>query len=180
MKKLRSDAIGLSNANGIDEYTFGAGVQVENILINKNKVSNVRNKVTVLTAATKTLTADDSGGIFVLDLAAGITVTLPSASMVGMTFDFVVKTKTTGSYIITGAAATDVFVGGTISESVTTLDKTKWFGPSPTHYRLTMNGTTRGGDAGTTLKFTCIAPFKWFVFGELTGTQGAAFVTPFS
>lgn len=180
MKKLRSDSIGLSKVNGLNEYTFDRGIKVENVLFNNNQLSNVKKKVTVLTSSTKTLTADDSGGIFVLDLAAGITITLPSASIVGLTYDFVVKTKTTGSYIITAAVSTDVYKGGTISESITTLNETKWFGPSAAHYRLTMNGTTRGGDAGTTIKFICIAPAVWYVFGELIGTQGAAFLTPFS
>jgi hypothetical protein len=180
MKKLRSDSIGLAKTNGLNEYTFDQGVKIENVLLNNSQLSNVRKKVTVLTASTKTLTADDSGGTFVLDLAAGITITLPTANIVGLTYDFVVKTKTTGSYIITGASSVDTYIGGIINEDITTLNRTKWFGPSAAHYRLTMNGTTRGGDAGTTIKFTCIAPFKWYVFGELIGTQGANFVTPFS
>ena len=46
------------------------------VLHDNSLVSNLDNKVKVLTAS-HTLTAEDSGSVIVLDVAGGLTVTLP-------------------------------------------------------------------------------------------------------
>jgi hypothetical protein len=57
---------------------------------------------------TKTLTTADSGKIFMLNLAGGFTVTLPSATatnVAGCHFTFIVGTDPTTAYIIAGGTA---------------------------------------------------------------------------
>ena len=57
-------------------------------------VSGLRRTVEAITDSTKTLVAADSGKIFTLDRAAGITITLPAAAA-GYFFDFIVTTTFT-------------------------------------------------------------------------------------
>jgi len=68
---------------------------------------NRRHKVESLVAA-KTLTVGDSGKIFMLNLAGGFDVTLPSATatnVAGCHFTFIVGTDPTTAYTITGGTA---------------------------------------------------------------------------
>jgi hypothetical protein len=63
-------------------------------------------------AAAKTLTANDNGKTFLLNLAGGFTVTLP-AHAAGLRFKFIVKTAPTTAYIIAAATAdVDTITGG--------------------------------------------------------------------
>lgn len=72
---------------------------------------------TSITAATATLTADDSGRVFFLNRAAGITVTLPSVTTsAGVTYEFIVGTAPTTSYVISGGGTT---VRGVVVTSAT-------------------------------------------------------------
>lgn len=61
-----------------------------------------------LTAASS-LTAADSGKVFMLSLAAGFTTTLPASTAItaGWNCKFIVKTANTGSYLITEDTAVD-------------------------------------------------------------------------
>jgi hypothetical protein len=62
---------------------------------------------TSITAATATLTAADSGGVFFLNRAAGITVTLPAvATSAGVSYEFIVGTAPTTAYVISGGGTT--------------------------------------------------------------------------
>ena len=87
---------------------------------------------------TETLTVDDNGKIFFLNLAAGFTSTLPALSTVssGWTCRFIVATNPTGAYVISEhgddtdklktnfIAELDVDAGqdGTVNQDHTTLD----------------------------------------------------------
>jgi len=77
-------------------------------LINDNiNQMSCRTQMETLTAA-KTLTVGDSGKIFMLNLAGGFTVTLPSATatnVAGCRWTFVVKIAPTTAYIIAGGTA---------------------------------------------------------------------------
>lgn len=62
---------------------------------------------TSITAATATLAVEDSGRVFFLNRAGGITVTLPAvASSAGVTYEFVVGTAPTTAYVISGGGTT--------------------------------------------------------------------------
>ena len=62
---------------------------------------------TSITAATATLTVEDSGRVFFLNRAGGITVTLPAvATAAGVTYEFVVGTAPTTAYVISGGGTT--------------------------------------------------------------------------
>jgi len=70
-------------------------------------LSGDRLKVESLTAA-KTLTVADSGKVFMLNLAGGFTVTLPSATATnisGCKYTFIVGTNPTTAYIVAGGTA---------------------------------------------------------------------------
>lgn len=64
----------------------------------------------VVLITTKTVTPDETGKTFYLDLAAGFVTTLP-AVQVGLRYAFVVKTAPTGSYTIVCPAAATLFKG---------------------------------------------------------------------
>lgn len=67
-------------------------------------------------AAAKTLTSEDSGKTFLLNLAGGFTVTLPAHSA-GLRFKFFVKTQPTTAYIVAAATADVDTIVGSFSSS---------------------------------------------------------------
>lgn len=70
-------------------------------------------------AAAKTLTGEDNGKTFLLNLAGGFTVTLPPHAS-GLRFKFIVKTAPTTAYIIaTATADVDTITGGFSSAELT-------------------------------------------------------------
>ncbi|MFA5990442.1 MAG: hypothetical protein WC803_12675 [Sphingomonas sp.] len=71
-------------------------------------------KQSILTES-KTLTDSDSGRTFFLNVAGGLTVTLPSPRA-GVRFEFIVKTAPTTAYIIT--SATNIIVGGIYTSDI--------------------------------------------------------------
>jgi hypothetical protein len=76
---------------------------------------------TSITAATATLTVEDSGRMFFLNRAAGITVTLPAvASSAGVFYEFIVGTAPTTSYVISGGGTT--VVGVVVTSAIAIAD----------------------------------------------------------
>ena len=70
-------------------------------------------RIQTINVATKTLTAADSGTIFLLDRAAGITITLPSCDA-GLYYEFFVITTFTGNFQINAASSADKFFPGSV------------------------------------------------------------------
>lgn len=64
---------------------------------------------TVAVSAARTLTAEDSGRTFFLDLAGGFTVTMP-APVLGFKCRFIVKTAPTTAYVIATAGGANIMV----------------------------------------------------------------------
>ena len=125
--------------------------------------------------ATATVSVDDSFETVVLDRAAGIIVTLPLA-VPGLVYDFTASVSvTTNNYKIITGAATEFLVGGV---SVLATGSTTFSGDGTTHRAVTMNGTTTGGLAGTTIRFTCLSTTRWAVDGNIIGPGAQA--TPFA
>ena len=130
-----------------------------------------------VTAATLTVTAADYNGQTIgLSLATGITVTLPAATGTNAVYKFLVETTvTSNSYIIQVANATDV-ISGSLNVAGTTGTV---FGTLPASDTITMNGSTKGGVAGSYVELTDVETGIFVITaGGLIGS--GTVVTPFS
>ena len=134
--------------------------------------------LTVDAHAGKILTCNDADGKFTLP---SIVVTTPSdptdpnqANNVGATFTFFVETAATDMDILTDG--TDKFVGGVYTGVDDATGKT--FISAATNDVITMNGTTKGGLAGSIVKCTAMATAKYAVEGIILGS--GTLVTPFA
>jgi hypothetical protein len=130
--------------------------------------------------ATLTLLPEESGALVVLDRAAGCVVTLPTP-VVGAEFEFrVTVSRTSNSYKIITAAATQFLVGSYLAGDATIATSGDIFtGDGTTHVALTFDGDTKGGLVGGCLVFTAISSTVWSVEGIAvgTGTMVTAFAT---
>ena len=121
-----------------------------------------------LTAATKAVTAAESGTHFVFNRAAGVVATLPTAAA-GLKYTFVVGTTVTSNALtIKGASANDIF---TAYSMITIMDKDNNVAQSKIFLAdgsdddvFSMNGGTTGGFLGSVITCTGVA----------TGGQGSA------
>lgn len=128
---------------------------------------------------TASLTIDSTyaGKIVALNVATGMTVTLPAATGTGNVYYFAVTTSvTSNSYIIKVANSSDVMGGVAImgSSGGTSLST----GTASTSDTITMNGSTTAGLAGTWIEIRDVASnlFSVSVHGVASGTAA----TPFS
>lgn len=133
----------------------------------------------VLCTASTTLTQRQSGAKVVLSAAAGLTLTLPAPEE-GMQFEVAVAvTRTSNSYKIITDATTTFLLGAVMAGDGTIATSGDVFEADGTTIRaVTIDGDTKGGFIGSTLKFTCINATQWFVEGLLIGTGTMA--TPFA
>ena len=128
--------------------------------------------------ATRTLTADESGGMFLFDAATGVSYTLPTP-VAGMQFTFYASVSVTSNAhaIATGDAA--VFIGGTIQSvienSATSEANT---GDETASVTVSMNGSTTGGLKGTCITVTALSSTVWIASGMAVGSGTLA--TPFA
>lgn len=130
--------------------------------------------------ATRTLLAEESGALCLLDMAAGVTYTLP-APVKGMQFDISTSvTRTSNSHkIITNSAA--VFLLGAYMAGDPTIATSGdvFTGDGTSHVSIAIDGDTKGGFVGGHLRFTALSSTQWFVEGLVigTGTMATAFAT---
>ena len=134
--------------------------------------------LTVEAHAGKILTTNDADGKFTLP---SIVATSPSdptdpnqLNNLGATYFFVVETAATDMDILTDG--TDKFVGGLYTGVDDSTGKTFISGAS--NDVITMNGSTKGGLAGSIVKVTAIAAAKYAVEGIILGS--GTIVTPFA
>jgi hypothetical protein len=131
--------------------------------------------------SSRTLTANDSGAIVLLDTAAGSTVVLPAGSTcaVGTNFQFVVTTvATSNNHIIRVANASDIMVG-VIETLDTTTGALAPFGTAAASDTITLNRSTTGSvRTGETIYATYVATNRWLIEGTVVISGVAA--TPFS
>ena len=134
--------------------------------------------LTVEAHAGKILTTNDADGKFTLP---SIVATSPSdptdpnqLNNLGATYFFVVETAATDMDILTDG--TDKFVGGLYTGVDDSTGKTFISGAS--NDVITMNGSTKGGLAGSIVKVTAIADNKYAVEGLILGS--GTIVTPFA
>lgn len=137
-------------------------------------------KLVSATSGTLAVTeASHAGKIIALNLATGITVTLPAATGTGNVYEFVVGTTvTSNSYKIQVADATDIMDGMvlTADDSATPVPGV-WVTAVDTD-TITLNGSTQGGIIGDTIRLIDIATNQWVVHGILK--QSGVEATPFS
>jgi hypothetical protein len=141
--------------NGNPDGCVARGIRRENIVVTANR----------------TLLAGESGSLVLLGVASGATVTLPAASE-GLQFDVSVSvSRTSNSYKIITAAATEFLLGAYIAGDTTIATSGDIFTlDGSTHVALTIDGDTKGGLVGGHLRFTCISATQWYVEGLVVGT----------
>ena len=134
--------------------------------------------ITVASHAGRILLCNDADGVFTLP---SIVVTEPDDKTdpgqlcnLGAQFTFVVVTAATDMDIVTDG--TDKFVGGVYTGVNDATGKTFISGSS--NDVITMNGSTKGGIAGSIVRCTAIASAKYAVEGIILGS--GTLVTPFA
>ena len=146
---------------------------------NANVVSlTADTSLTVDSHAGKILTCNDADGKFTLP---SIVATAPGSNddpnqtnNLGATFIFVVETAATDMDILTDG--TDKFVGGLYTGVTNATGKTFISGAS--NDVITLNGSTKGGLAGSIITVTAIGSAKYAVEGITLGS--GTLVTPFA
>lgn len=146
------------------------------------------NTAVVSLTANTTLTVDDHAGKLLLCNDADGAFTLPSIvttapsdptdpnqlNNLGASFTFLVITAATSMTIVTDG--TDKFVGGLYTGVSDATGKT--FISGAANDIITLNGTTKGGLAGSIIKVHAAAAAKYVVEGITLGS--GTLVTPFS
>ena len=134
--------------------------------------------LTVAAHAGKTLLTNDADGKFTLPT---IVATAPATddepnqlNNLGASFTFVVVTAATDMDILTDG--TDKFVGGIYTGVSDATGKT--FISGAANDVITLNGSTKGGIAGSIIRVTAIASAKYAVEGLTLGS--GTLVTPFA
>ena len=126
--------------------------------------------LTVAAHAGKILTTNDADGKFTLPTIDASTTTTDSdpnqTNNLGATFLFVVETAATDMDILTDG--TDKFVGGLYTGVNNATGKTFISGAS--NDAITLNGSTKGGLAGSIIKVTAVANDKYAVEGIVLGS----------
>ncbi len=138
---------------------------------NANVVSlTADTSLTVAAHAGKILTCNDADGKFTLP---SIVATAPGedndpnqTNNLGATFTFVVETAATDMDILTDG--TDKFVGGLYTGVTDATGKTFISGAS--NDVITLNGSTKGGLAGSIIKVTALGSAKYAVEGIILGS----------
>jgi len=128
--------------------------------------------------ATRTLLAEESGGVFLWDAASGVSYTLP-APVVGMKFKFYATVSVTSNahIIVTDAATT--FLGGAIQQVIAANAVSEGqVGDDASDVTISMNGTTTGGLEGTMIDVVCTSATTWVASGMVVSSGTLS--TPFA
>ena len=131
------------------------------------------------TGATVTITAAQSGNVFLLDRASGVAYTLPTPTA-GLNYTFVCTVAVTSNSdtIATANTGTQFIMGGVnlvVSASATSK---AFFANGTSHSTITMNGTTTGGIIGTQITYIALSTTVWYINGDV-GASGTL-ATPIS
>ncbi len=132
-----------------------------------------------LTAATKTLTAADSGTVYGFNRAAGIVVTLPTPAA-GVHYQFLVETTFTGAGQIKTATTdgTDGFLGTAFVFDTGEIGETDNFHPAASNDVIDLGQVEQGWLTGGFIRLTGVNTTTWFVEAFLMGDGTLA--TPFT
>jgi len=132
-----------------------------------------------LTAATKTITAADSGTVYGFNRAAGIVVTLPTPAA-GVHYKFLVETTFTGVGAIKTATTdgTDGFLGTAFVFDTGEIGETDNFHPAASNDVIDLGSDEQGRLTGGFITLTGVNTTTWFVEAFLMGDGTLA--TPFT
>ena len=141
-----------------------------------SSISNFDNKVKRLTSSI-TLTADDSGSIFILDVAGGLTVTLPTCAP-GLNFKFIVGTTFTTAGLINTAATDELYVGTLmLVDPATATDMNAFSADVSDDDTIDLGSAGQGWLQGGWFNLVGTSGTRWHVDGQLVGDGTLA--TPF-
>ena len=140
--------------------------------------TTLKKAVTSITDSTKAVTAAESGTIFTLNRAGGITVTLPAAEA-GLYYNFHVGTTFTGTFTLTAASSSDTMQGvvlqmdkddvGTVVALNENIDANGFNVPAADDHQLVLDADTDGRFIGGYLECVAITDAIWMVTGHLFG-----------
>ena len=141
--------------------------------------SNILSDYESITAATKTLTAADSGTVFGFNKADGIVVTLPTPAA-GIQYQFVVETTFSGAGQIKTATTdgTDGFLGTAVLYDQGTATDMNSFTPGASDDIIDLGAIEQGWLTGGWIKLTGVNTTTWWVEAFLQGD--ATLATPFT
>jgi hypothetical protein len=146
-----------------------------------SRTCDVSSRVVNATASTLTVTeADHDGKTIVLDLAAGIAVTLPAAAA-GLKFRFVVKTTFTGAASIKSVSGADIMIGHALmgnDTNDTVVDFQSLAASTNDTIDLFGTANSTGGIAGQVITIEGLAANLWYV--EIRGDAAGTEATPFA
>jgi hypothetical protein len=130
-----------------------------------------------------------SGTIFKLNKADGITITLPTAE-VGLVYEFYIETAFTGAALVIDASSDDLFQGMIMAAPSAKNDYSEntanhgTFGPALNDTQYSADADTKGRLEGTHLIFKCVGASTavdnliWSISGHAITAGGIA--TPFA
>ena len=137
-------------------------------LNDNSSVSNFDNKIKFLEAST-TLTESDSGSVCVLNVAGGLTVTLPSAAP-GLNFKFIVGTTFTTAGLINTAATDELYVGQlNVVDPGTAGDMNSFSADVSNDDSIDLGSIEQGWLVGGWFNLVAISTTRWHVSGQLVG-----------
>ena len=151
---------------------------------NGNSVGSVllggHRQIIAAVGATRTLLAEESGSICMLDKADGQTWTLPTPAE-GMQFEFFTSVSVSGGTIkiVTAAVATQFLLGELFSYTTATASGAGFAANGTNIVSVAMQtGGTYGGLIGTHIRLTALSATQWLISGVLVGS--GTIVTPFA
>jgi hypothetical protein len=125
------------------------------------------------------LTAEQSGGTFLWDLAAGIDYVLP-APTAGMCFNFYATVSVTSNTHAISTDAATTFIGGSLSMGIAAADTNEMqVGDETSDVTIAMNGSTTGGLKGTYIEVLALSSTVW-IARRSTVIGSGALATPFA
>ncbi len=135
--------------------------------------------------STYTVTPADAGRTIVLDLAAGIAVTLPNATGTGNVYRFFIKTTFTGAASIKSSRSADIMVGHALMGNNTDNSVVDWQAvAASTLDTIDLFGTANstGGIEGQEVELRDVAANMWAVSirGDAAGTEATPFANTVS
>lgn len=128
--------------------------------------------------ATRTLLAEESGSLCLLDRAAGVVYTLPAAAE-GLEFEFLATVSVTSNAYKVITESGDFLIGGIVIGSLTVAESGDAFqADGSTIVSISEDGATKGGLQGGTFKVRAISSTQWAITGHTIGAGTLA--TPFA
>ena len=163
-----------------DNFTVDSSGNVSGTgTIKMTGAANILSDYESITAATKTLTAADSGTVYGFNRAAGIVVTLPTPAA-GIQYQFLVETTFTGAGQIKTATTdgTDGFLGTAVLYDQGTATDMNSFTPAASNDVIDLGQIEQGWLTGGWIKLTGVNTTTWWVEAFLQGD--ATLATPFT